>query len=162
MNLPATAIEFLDAFRGLYRPLYELQGAREAVEKSKLPMVHCYCFTKDVEHAEEDICAVSASLSPRLGGTDVVFLAESNQGAGDAGDEPDGGLQASLRQGRRTEEGDVLLGVPAVEGDGCLRGRGMYRARLFSLLCFRSSSLRVGAKLSWCEIHVRRRLSVRC
>ena len=118
MNLPATAIEFLDVFRGLYRPLYQLEGAREAVEKAKLLMVHCYCFTKDVEHPEEDICSVSASLFPRLGWTLVVFLAENNQGAGNPGDEPDGGLQASLREGRRAEEGDVLLGVSAVEGDG--------------------------------------------
>ncbi|KAI5481892.1 tRNA (guanine-N(1)-)-methyltransferase [Pseudohyphozyma bogoriensis] len=55
MNLPASAIEFLDAFKGLYSELYKLEGAREAVEASSLPMVHCYCFTKDVEHAEEDI-----------------------------------------------------------------------------------------------------------
>ncbi|ORY72763.1 Met-10+ like-protein-domain-containing protein, partial [Leucosporidium creatinivorum] len=58
MNLPALAIEFLDAFKGLYRPLYELEGAWEAVEEAgeaALPMVHCYCFTKSPETAEEDI-----------------------------------------------------------------------------------------------------------
>ncbi|KAL8286910.1 hypothetical protein RQP46_003916 [Phenoliferia psychrophenolica] len=60
MNLPDSAITFLDAYRGLYRALYELPGAKEAVELAgpgKLPMVHCYCFTKDMEHAEEDILA---------------------------------------------------------------------------------------------------------
>ncbi|KAK4058212.1 tRNA(m(1)G37)methyltransferase [Microbotryomycetes sp. JL221] len=60
MNLPASAIEFLDAYRGLYLPLYETDPeAKLAVEArgyDKLPMVHCYCFTKDVEHAEQDIC----------------------------------------------------------------------------------------------------------
>ncbi|CEQ39000.1 SPOSA6832_00472, partial [Sporobolomyces salmonicolor] len=59
MNLPASALTFLDAYRGLYRPLYSQYGdeAREAVSKAGLPVVHCYCFTKDVEGAEQDICA---------------------------------------------------------------------------------------------------------
>jgi tRNA (guanine37-N1)-methyltransferase len=35
MNLPATAIEFLDAFVGLYS------------EPTRLPMIHCHCFTRD-------------------------------------------------------------------------------------------------------------------
>ena len=64
MNLPASAIEFLDAFNGLYRELYKVEGAREAVKaKGKLPMVHCYCFTKEVETAAEDILAVSGARS---------------------------------------------------------------------------------------------------
>lgn len=66
MNLPDSAIEFLDTFHGLYRELYVLPGAREAVEKAgddRLPMVHCYCFTKDIEHAEQDILAVSSPFS---------------------------------------------------------------------------------------------------
>lgn len=70
MNLPNSAIEFLDAYRGLYRALYEVPGAREAVEAAgpgKLPMVHCYCFTKDMEHAEEDILAVRFPPAEDLG-----------------------------------------------------------------------------------------------
>lgn len=66
MNLPALAIEFLDAFKGLYRPLFELEGAREAVEEAgeaALPMVHCYCFTKSPETAEEDILEVSSAFA---------------------------------------------------------------------------------------------------
>jgi tRNA (guanine37-N1)-methyltransferase len=61
MNLPASAIEFLDAYRGLYRELYEKHGeeAGEAVKRVGLPIVHCYCFTKDIEGAEKDICEVS-------------------------------------------------------------------------------------------------------
>ena len=62
MNLPNSAIEFLDAYRGLYTPLLELEGAKEYIEaaggEEGLPLVHCYCFTKDIEGAEADILAV--------------------------------------------------------------------------------------------------------
>jgi hypothetical protein len=52
MNLPETAIEFLDAFRGtLSSP--ELRDIYQTT-----PMVHCYCFTREVNDtakAENDI-----------------------------------------------------------------------------------------------------------
>jgi tRNA (guanine37-N1)-methyltransferase len=54
MNLPDSAIQFLDAFRGILisddtddlRRLYDI-----------MPMVHCYCFTRELEPstAEFDI-----------------------------------------------------------------------------------------------------------
>lgn len=70
MNLPASALTFLDAFNGLFRPLYKLVGEEEvkrAVEEAGgLPVVHCYCFTKEVEEAEKDICAVRPGLSPAV------------------------------------------------------------------------------------------------
>jgi len=59
MNLPDSAIEFLDAFRGVLahanageRALSGLYGAPHA-----LPLVHCYCFTRESEYekAKEDI-----------------------------------------------------------------------------------------------------------
>jgi tRNA (guanine37-N1)-methyltransferase len=76
MNLPASAIDMLDAFDSLYTPL--VTGSEEqriafmrdlevySKRKSKgewdgelrLPMVHCYCFTKEVDDFEPDICKV--------------------------------------------------------------------------------------------------------
>ena len=57
MNLPDSAIEFLGAFRGI---LTEPE-LREAYE-GRMPMVHCHCFTREVEdqtRAERDIKQVS-------------------------------------------------------------------------------------------------------
>ncbi|KAG0281780.1 tRNA(m(1)G37)methyltransferase [Linnemannia exigua] len=50
MNLPATAIEFLDAFRGLFK------GREEQIPepKTQLPMIHCHCFSKS-EKPEDDV-----------------------------------------------------------------------------------------------------------
>lgn len=53
MNLPDTAIEFLDALRGvLSHTDRNLSGLYET-----MPMVHCHCFTRflDPAEAESDI-----------------------------------------------------------------------------------------------------------
>lgn len=46
MNLPALALEFLDAFRGLLQ--------HETASESNLPTVHCYAFSKE-ENPEADV-----------------------------------------------------------------------------------------------------------
>ena len=59
MNLPDSAIEFLDAFRGILAEP-ELGEAYE----ERMPMVHCHCFTREVgdqARAERDIKQVSIS-----------------------------------------------------------------------------------------------------
>ncbi|OBZ79887.1 tRNA (guanine(37)-N1)-methyltransferase [Grifola frondosa] len=58
MNLPDTAILFLDAFRGVLSP--DNAGDRDlcgVYDRSSLPMIHCYCFTRELEpdKAETDI-----------------------------------------------------------------------------------------------------------
>jgi tRNA (guanine37-N1)-methyltransferase len=63
MNLPATAIEFLGSFEGLYDGYEDFF---EPYTKTKLPMVHVHCFLKQGEvsvNEEEQICErISASL----------------------------------------------------------------------------------------------------
>ncbi|KAI9255324.1 Met-10+ like-protein-domain-containing protein [Sporodiniella umbellata] len=48
MNLPATAIEFLDSFRGLYSNHQSLYDA-----DAKLPYIHCHCFTKSTNPLQD-------------------------------------------------------------------------------------------------------------
>lgn len=50
MNLPDSAIQFLDAFRGIFSS--DNAGGRDlsgVYDKTTLPMVHCYCFTRELE-----------------------------------------------------------------------------------------------------------------
>ena len=64
MNLPDTAIEFLDAFRGVMS-----QDASQLIGLyDPLPMVHCYCFTRFLERsgADADIRQVRDVSASRL------------------------------------------------------------------------------------------------
>ena len=49
MNLPASAVEFLDAFKGLFSSVPE-----ETRPFITLPTIHCYCFVKKCLHDEDD------------------------------------------------------------------------------------------------------------
>ena len=62
MNLPDSAIEFLDAFRGV------LSDPDLARKYAVMPVIHCHCFTREVEEdkAHEDILRVSCLLTPKL------------------------------------------------------------------------------------------------
>jgi len=65
MNLPDSAIEFLDAFQGVFA-----EPELREVYEGRMPMVHCHCFTREVEdqtRAEGDIKQVSTAsvIGPR-------------------------------------------------------------------------------------------------
>jgi len=58
MNLPDSAIDFLDAFRGV---LSESANERDLNgNNANMPMVHCHCFTRELQpdRAEADIVQV--------------------------------------------------------------------------------------------------------
>ncbi|PHT34097.1 tRNA (guanine(37)-N1)-methyltransferase 2 [Capsicum baccatum] len=57
MNLPAAALEFLDAFRGLIRRRYW---------KGSLPWIHCYCFIRASETEDYIISVAESALGARI------------------------------------------------------------------------------------------------
>ena len=67
MNLPDSAITFLDAFRGILTlssgSIVDLQALYDV-----MPMVHCHCFARELEcdAAERDIRQVRVLSIPRI------------------------------------------------------------------------------------------------
>ncbi|KAF7729879.1 tRNA (guanine(37)-N1)-methyltransferase [Apophysomyces ossiformis] len=59
MNLPATAIEFLDAFHGLYTEQKQLFASTAS---AKLPTIHCHCFTKSPSPKQDILERVQQAL----------------------------------------------------------------------------------------------------
>ena len=81
MNLPDTAILFLDAFRGvLSRANTGERDLSGLYDEASMPMIHTHCFTRELEpaKAEEDIRQVSVPrkhMSPsESGGTEWPHL----------------------------------------------------------------------------------------
>lgn len=76
MNLPESAIEFLDEFRGVLasanggeRALSGLYGAEDS---EAMPMIHCYCFTRELEPEKAEIDIRQVRSIPYLTIVDVA------------------------------------------------------------------------------------------
>lgn len=68
MNLPDTAILFLDAFRGVLSP--ENAGERDLsglYAEGTMPMVHCHCFTRELEPEKAEVDIRQVSFRPKHG-----------------------------------------------------------------------------------------------
>eukprot|EP00262_Sarcandra_glabra_P006606 TRINITY_DN1895_c0_g1_i2.p1 TRINITY_DN1895_c0_g1~~TRINITY_DN1895_c0_g1_i2.p1 ORF type:complete len:326 (+),score=70.29 TRINITY_DN1895_c0_g1_i2:469-1446(+) len=57
MNLPASALQFLDVFKGLLQRKYW---------KGPLPWIHCYCFLRSNETKESIIADAEATLNAKI------------------------------------------------------------------------------------------------
>ncbi|KAL3455266.1 hypothetical protein BJX64DRAFT_282198 [Aspergillus heterothallicus] len=66
MNLPGSAIEFLDAFSGVYAGHEKLFAP---YTKKRLPMVHVYCFSGHSADEHDDHVDICQRISERLGYT---------------------------------------------------------------------------------------------
>ena len=64
MNLPATAIEFLPAFKGIYAEHNDLFSP---FTQTKLPLIHVYCFGNTAEGEEMAKVAICEQISELLG-----------------------------------------------------------------------------------------------
>ena len=81
MNLPASAIDFLAAFRGVYRGRERLFAPHTT---TPLPMIHVYCFISVADESDEsaqkdEVCrAISlhlqAEVTPATADTDIAYV----------------------------------------------------------------------------------------
>ena len=64
MNLPATAMTFLDAFIGIYKGHEDLFSPQTSTQ---LPMIHVYCFSTKSDDNEAEKVKICTEISSRIG-----------------------------------------------------------------------------------------------
>lgn len=72
MNLPATAIDFLEAFPGVYaghESLFTADPAQQTQQTHLLPKVHVYCFSGHSDNEVDDHIDICQRISEKLGYT---------------------------------------------------------------------------------------------
>ena len=76
MNLPDSAIQFLDAFRGIL--IDDQRNLRETYD-DQMPIIHCHCFTRELEleKAGQDIRQVRHLTPNELFNPDLNLVIES-------------------------------------------------------------------------------------
>jgi tRNA (guanine37-N1)-methyltransferase len=78
MNLPDSAIEFLDAFRGILSQRISSTGKDVREDEpvyDRMPTVHCYCFTRELEEemAKADILQVCTCVLFSLSDSNLTY-----------------------------------------------------------------------------------------
>jgi tRNA (guanine37-N1)-methyltransferase len=71
MNLPDSALTFLSSFPSSFTPLLSNESFNTAYpsrEDVPMPLIHCYCFTREMEYetAEKDVLQVSLSRTNKI------------------------------------------------------------------------------------------------
>lgn len=82
MNLPATAIDFLDAFPGVYAGHESLFTGDAQQQKHRLPKIHVYCFSGHSDNEVDDHIDICNRISEKLGYT--ITPEDRVGGTGDA------------------------------------------------------------------------------
>lgn len=119
MNLPGSALEFLDAYAGSYAPLTQ-EPDFPGKEQIEMPLVHVHCFTKEIEpeKGEQDILEVRTLVSKYVKRRLIQVTLSSS--ASDwvprtPSDQRYGRLPLTLRKTGRSQQGHVLPDVQASE-----------------------------------------------